>query len=315
MIRKAHVKVSRRRLGFTLTELLVVIFILAVIAGLFAYFMPGFDQHSRASQGANSLANQLLLVRQNALRDQAPRGLRLFVDSNNPQFITSFQYLEQPDDFTGGQISSVANDATKLQFTGVDLYGGFGPNDPTVWPVQPGDYIQVNNVGLMHQINRNPDPTKYAVTDIVQTGAMTFQVQLVSALTIPITTPQSNYKIVRKPRLQGDEPITLPFSVGIDWTTNQTYGKLPMPLLNAQGQPTGDPIDIMFAPSGAVMNYAGVDKMYFWVRDDSYSNPFDGNPSLVVLYIPTGLTAGYDVDLTADPRKPNPSPSPYTNVK
>lgn len=273
---------SRKRSGFTLVELLVVLFIIALIGGLAAFFWPGFSQRERAAQGASNVHQWLLIARQRALLDQAPRGVRFFLDPASPQVITKAQFIEQPDDFTGGLVMSKLIDPTKNQysttvftFSNVDLQGGFGL--PELWPVQPGDYIQFHGSGLMHQILKINSATEL---ELIPT----------SPLGYPITTATKNYKIVRKPRLQGGEPMDMPADIGIDLSTNSKYGK-PLPVNSVEGA-----IDVLFAPSGTVMGNAASDKLYFWVRDMSYGNELDGEPSIVVVYMQSGLVATYPVD-------------------
>jgi prepilin-type N-terminal cleavage/methylation domain-containing protein len=293
---------NHTRAGFTLTELLVVVFIIAVIGGLAAYFWPGFNQSQRSSQAASELHSWLLIARQSAMRDQAPRGLRLFAsDPTRPWFFDRAQYLEQPDDFNGGtvQSSGLASgnpSLTVVSFGNVDLTGGFfADTTQKTWPVQNGDAIQFHGSGLMHQI-LNIDPATMSIT-------------LASPLPYPILTPQKNYKIVRKPRLQGDEPMDMPSDVAIDATLSNSFAGFtnytapafpaltPLPI-NADGT-----IDIMFAPSGSLLaNGAATDKLIFWVRDTTsnqlFANgKFQGDPSLVAIYGSSGFVSAYDVDL------------------
>ena len=66
-----------RRRGFTLVELLVVIAIAAILAGIGMYAFGSFRDNSAVNNGAVLLQSWLQTARQRAIRDQAPRGLRL----------------------------------------------------------------------------------------------------------------------------------------------------------------------------------------------------------------------------------------------
>ncbi len=308
MSHHTHSSVVRRRTGFTLTELLVVMAILTALAALTALTLPSFNLQARSSQGASDLQNWLLLARQTAVRDQAPRGVRIYVDQTT-LFASKAQYIEQPDDFNGGALVSSVGvngntnpDPQYLTLVGADPTGGFyDPNntsDQTLYPVQNGDSIQLHNSGLMHQIiGIAPDPNV--------NGA--WQFKLYSPLGAVITSPQKNYKIVRRPRLQGDEPMTMPNKIGIDLNTNSTYQKQPLSLNTVDSS-----IDIMFSPTGTVMGFAGVDKLYFWVRDIGFEDRFAGNPTLIVVYVQSGLVAGYDLE---SPAPGVGTPNPYARVK
>jgi hypothetical protein len=224
---------------------MIVIALIIIIAGLSAFFYPGFDQRERSRQGASNLQSWLLVARQSALRDQAPRGVRLLPDPNNPQLIRRVQYLEQPDDFTGGTI--VSEDPTNvppglnplqvLRYSGVDLTGGYY-SDPNLWPVRERDMIQLYNSGVVHQIlspnpNANPSikPDPPDATGRTNSG----QIVLASPLPVRIDTPQRNYKIVRQPRVAGDETLEMPFDVAIDLSTNVDYSQSPQPAKDANG--------------------------------------------------------------------------------
>src|SRR5436309_12397856 len=111
------------RAGFTLIELLVVIGIISFVAALVVAFGPGLFKSERSSRGAQSLQGILFVAKQQALRDRSPYGVRLLQDADGQ--VRSFQYIQQPPDFTGGTATGSGNTVT---FTGVDLYGGFpGP--------------------------------------------------------------------------------------------------------------------------------------------------------------------------------------------
>ncbi|HEV3256418.1 MAG TPA: type II secretion system protein [Gemmataceae bacterium] len=293
--------VRKRRPGFTLIEMLVVITIIILLASLTVAFLPSINDHKKASDGASIVQNTLLLAKQRALRDQAPRGVRLIPDPSNKNYASSLQYIEQPDDFTGGTVTGPVGAAPVETFTfsGVDLWGGFGPSDPTVWPVQPGDYL------VMQQTN---------LYLIIGVSASTM-VQAMGPSSASGTT--SDYRIVRAPRpLLAEAPVELPQDVAIDLTgVGQSNPPPPVtrsiivPDFHAPpslAKPGVSHLDILFSPSGAVVRQGSkAGKFILWVRDITKPD-LDGDQVLVTVYTRTGMVVPHPADPT------NNYANPYT---
>ena len=259
--------------AFTLVELLVVIALIMVLGGIAVMFVPRIEEGQRAARGASLLQGWLNIAKQRALRDQQARGLRLYVSGG---IVTDCQYLDQPDDFTGGTLTATAGSNT-VTIT-ADLSGGFA--NSSLWPVQPGDYLLIQSSGLVHQITAN-------------NGSNTLT--LASALTYGVNaTP--NYRILRAPRVSGEEKLSLPQNIAINVATNATYAAAPFG--NALATNSDGNIDILFAPSGNVIgDQAGTDKIILWVCDTSLANtPWDGEPTLITVYTRSGLVAPVPVD-------------------
>jgi prepilin-type N-terminal cleavage/methylation domain-containing protein len=87
----------RRRPGFTLLELIVVMAIMSVIITLAVIFLPNLNRNKGVPNGATQVEGWVRVTRGQALRDGAPRGVRLIPDANDPTRVTSIQYIEQPD--------------------------------------------------------------------------------------------------------------------------------------------------------------------------------------------------------------------------
>ncbi|MCI0456978.1 MAG: type II secretion system GspH family protein [Gemmataceae bacterium] len=279
----------RPRRAFTLVELLVAMGILAFLAGLAVLIVANLDSWQRAPAGASQVQQALLIAKQRALRDRRPHGLRLIPDKSNPNIVREFQYIEPPDDFAvqPGVVPDPLNPARLLAFrriiatgatvtlepaaaTAADFTGGQGA-DATLWPVQVGDYIEINGGGLPRRIN--------AVT------ATTLTVDSPFVIDVPLT---GNYRIVRRPRTAGDEPQLLPEGVIIDLATDK-LGTLPR-------DPLTGTIDILFAPSGAVIGRgSGADSIYLWVRDETLPL-YEGDNTIVVIHTRSGALAAHPVD-------------------
>jgi prepilin-type N-terminal cleavage/methylation domain-containing protein len=309
---------SHVRSAFTLVELLVVMALMAVLATLTIAFFPSASSSARESRAAVQLQGWLNIAKQRAQRDQAPRGLRLWVTTATigatlvPNSVTDCQYVEQPDDFTGGSIQSNATAPFDTITVGVDLTNGYGvasPVPPAVdanekyWSVQPGDYLEVMGTGLMHYIVSLNTSSKFTIKPPLGNALLSTK----------------NYRIVRAPRAVGEETLKLPENTIIDVLTNQTYNN-PLPLND-----TIDEVavlftpafiiynfyDIVFSPSGQVISrgVAG-DKIHLWVRapnPDDALNVFRGAPTLVSIFVRTGFVGAYDPD-------PNGA-NPYDLVK
>jgi prepilin-type N-terminal cleavage/methylation domain-containing protein len=87
----------RRRAGFTLVELLTVMFIIAVLAAITVVVARSNIADSYTTTGATDrLSGWLMIAKNRALRDRTPVGLRLIRDPNNPLYVREAQYVEMP---------------------------------------------------------------------------------------------------------------------------------------------------------------------------------------------------------------------------
>jgi prepilin-type N-terminal cleavage/methylation domain-containing protein len=152
----APLGLKARRSAFTLVELLVVIGLILVMAAIAVLFVPRAQDADKAGGGARQVVGMFQVSKTRAMRDQAPRGVRLLV-TGDPAQITELQFIEQPADFYDPNISILTPSTSPIVLFDGDLSGGFGPFSsnplpPTSWPVQPGDYLEVNGGGLLHRI-------------------------------------------------------------------------------------------------------------------------------------------------------------------
>jgi prepilin-type N-terminal cleavage/methylation domain-containing protein len=296
------------RAAFTLVELLVVMFLLALLAGLTFLLVPSINDQARAPRGAVMLQQWLQIAKNHAMRDRTNWGIRLTVttipDPNNANatltVATDAQYIQQPGDFVvvpgvadpfgiGGtlpfrriftttNLQTVALEPTAVA-NAADFSGGFGMPVSSSWPVQAGDYLEVNG-GLPHQI-----------AGLTDTLTLTLASPLPAA--IPQTNPTLNYRIIRAPRVQGEDQLQLPADIIIDLGTNTAYSN-PLPV-----NPASNTIDILFSPSGAVIGRGtSTDSIYLWVRD-SQLPLFQGDNTLVAVQVRTGAVFAFPVDNTA----------------
>jgi prepilin-type N-terminal cleavage/methylation domain-containing protein len=87
----------RQRSAFTLIEMLVVIFLMSIIITLAVIMLPNLNRNKGVPNAANQLEGWIRLTKGQALRDGAPRGVRLIQDPNDPTHATALQYIEQPE--------------------------------------------------------------------------------------------------------------------------------------------------------------------------------------------------------------------------
>jgi prepilin-type N-terminal cleavage/methylation domain-containing protein len=300
-----------RRRGFTLVEMLVALAILTVIATLSIAVIPKIKERTKASAGADNLQQWLLIAKQWALRDRAPRGVRLLVDTDG--FVRSLQYIEQPDNFTGGVLNFNPNNASQVIISGVDLSGGFGLNQ-TLWPVQSwfidagtgqvrkeGDYLQIQNGPAVRITGVTPGTGALAGSWLVTTST---PVWTSTSATPPTLPPTTNYTIIRTPRpIAGQDPLRLPDDVVIDsWQSRPSVFVVSNVI---------QPFDILFSPSGPLTGRLGNNfgKIILWVRDSTQDPDQPGDQPLVVVFGRTGRIGAVPINpnplLTLDPTDPN----------
>jgi prepilin-type N-terminal cleavage/methylation domain-containing protein len=316
-----------RRAAFTLTELLIVLAIIAMLGALLVYVMPSFRERNRASRGGQAVQGWLTYARQQAMYRQTPQGVRFMFApvtlSAGPTTlgVVECQYLEQPDDY-----NSVVMGANGQPVSGY-LYQG--PNNGVVvkganfadGSVEPGDSLEIFGSGVIHHINSSTPIGPMG--GIQQSDPVNFPNvydMLILDSALPpnsLDRPIVNYRIIRKPRVSGDETMKLPNSVLINlnltFTASPTGylqygGYYPSTLrftdapLNTQGY-----FDVMFGPSGAVLETAG-SKLILWVHTQEAATPFDSNPTLIVVYTASGAVAAYNP-------VPPPALNPYALIR
>jgi type II secretory pathway pseudopilin PulG len=264
---RAQVPGPNRR-AFTLIELLVVLTIMMVLAGIIIAIMGRVQDRRKVGRNADQVRAFYAEAKLRAKRDRVTTGVRLITDSTGTIGRT-LHYIQQPDDFSGGQITGVVNNVAS--FTNVDFTGGFG--NTANYQVQPGDYLEVNRGGLVHSI--------VAVLNVSQ-------LQLATSPAVPY--PTGTYRIIRQPRiLMGDEPLTLNDDAAISVGPAGYSKNLP---------PTGD---VLFSPAGNVLSPAAmtdpvVQNIVVWVYNMQVG-PTAGEPNLVTIYPRSGFVATHPIDL------------------
>ncbi len=269
-MRMLHDQTPGRRPGFTLIEMLVVIFIIVLVSALVVGLMPRVQDRQKVPQGAGRVQSTLQVAKALALRDRSPRGVRLLVDPAD-RHVRDLQYIELPADLHEGTLIRPGGNGVRI--TGFDLSGGL--SDPSLWPVQPGDYLQISG-GTIHRI-----------AGVIPPGRIT------TAENIPPGFFPTFYTIMRSPRpLAGEEILHLPKDVAID---------LGRSIILPEQLPTGNSnYDILFAPWGAVLRQGtSTGKIILWVRDVTKDADAPGDQTLITVYTRTGVIAAHPVDLTS----------------
>ena len=335
-----------RRGGFTLIELIVVIGIILVIAALGAAFAPTISDSQNLTRSVDNLEQWLLTAKMRAKRDGLATGIRFIPpDPLNPTVgpFSEFQYIQQPDAMTGGTIvfvpngsnppagaaafqvlpagtlyvtggiclGATANTATgvaQVQFGNVDFFGGHAL--PVQYLVQPGDYLELRDGGVYLIGQAVATPSNPTQSTILQLGGNVAGTVVATQydLSVSVSSPTTNYRILRQPRiLIGEPPLTMPTNMVVDMNaipgTTMTS--------NVVAGPSGY-LEILFSPSGAVVGTnAGSGKILLCVRDStdlSYTDPitnlqtYDPNKAGIVgVQCRTGFIGAYSVAPGADP--------------
>jgi prepilin-type N-terminal cleavage/methylation domain-containing protein len=268
------------------------------------------------------------------------------------QLVTDCQFIEQPDDFPGasgitiqnalppvvpggGPPAVYRNNPLTVLFINADLLNGLAPAtlsgagaqpiaNPDVkakfWLIQPDDYLEVLGNGQMHRIIQIGVPTAPPFTSTASPvpGAQNDRFIVVSPPLPTALGATTNWRIVRAPRVIGDETLKMPEATLIDLDTNTIFNSQ-LPTNNPFNDPAQSVgagyVDILFAPNGSVIS-RGVttDKIHLWVRSPSEDNNqagnvFRGDPTLVTVFVRTGFVGAFAPD-------PNlPANNPYTFVK
>jgi prepilin-type N-terminal cleavage/methylation domain-containing protein len=316
-----HVRTSDIRRGFTLIELLVVISMILVLATLAVLILPRLGDDQKSVRSADQLSMWLLISKQRAYRDQAPRGIRLVrSDPNlaNPGYFEAHElvYIERPEDYLGTNLRvpapgypSPPNNTALIG--GVDL-----TNNNTNYIVAPGDFLYFDTLeSLPYNSHRISDVQYVAALGGTVLTFGTAEVPPTPSVInggFPIPVPNNNtFRIIRQERpLAGEPVLQLPKDMIVDlhlepttYPNQSVYGYSWMP-----GLYTPSPnLDIVFNQRGQLMGTNSLyGKVILRVRNGSKPETV-GDQFLVTVYSRTGLIAIHPMDITPHPMLPAPA--------
>ena len=306
----------KRRTGFTLVELLVVIGILVALTLLVLAFYPKREVRS-TNDAVGNLQYFIAGAKARALKENRPVGVRFLSDDGNRTF-NAVQLIDQDSVWTPFDRAAYNNSSAPLTIY-LDLPAGNliqsanqnnNPNPvgniarqvgaPLQGNVEVGDMLEIVEVTQsMHKIiaidyatnTMTLNASKEAIDD---DGDGIIDRWFVSGIPNVSSTGAArigwNYRYHRRPRpLMGEQPYQLPRDVFIRGAS----GVIPTSL-NIPVGPTGD-YEVVFSPSGQVLNAPG-NRIVLWIADTNNV----AKPELLVIYSNTGACASHPVGPTGD---------------
>jgi prepilin-type N-terminal cleavage/methylation domain-containing protein len=308
----------RSRRGLTLIELLVVLVIMVALFAIVAAVGPHFGERQRTNRGASQLQGWILVAKQRALRDFAPRGIRLIPPSGPPnaQYVTQLQYIEQPDPYQPYVLSSgiptpVSLTLDQTTFSRVTLQFSSPAYLATaleaLWPTP--ERASAPDV-ILEYYGRYPGQPRRVINFTSSGTTLTvaldqkFEPNPPLATNNPITSTE--YRFYRKAQPIAGEPVLqMPRDVAIDISRDQLNATNPswyrtFPAFNTGG---GGSFDILFDQTGQVIGGTGRlrNRICLWVRDVSLGDPGPdklppGDNVLITVYTRSGQIAAHPVD-------------------
>jgi hypothetical protein len=319
-----------------LIELLIVMSIMVVIAALGFLFLPNLSRNKGVPNATTQAEGWFLLTKQQALRDGAPRGVRLVQDPNDLTRAVGIQFIEQPEPYA----PRGANISVSITTTPPAGYMGTWPT----FPYPPGS-ITVATLKIdtgMGQVDKNwnDDPLNPIVkpgdyfelsegAEVVSRILAVSGANLVLDRTIDGThtglSLSNGFRVIRAPRpLQGEPLVQMNKDVYID-----LLNCYPCPLqLGAQVPPGPAPygnhftshipwgfsldpvnapnLDILFNSSGQVAN-APTGQIILCVQHVDRPN----DKLLIVIYTRTGKVSAVNWNDVYHPVN-TPNVNPYS---
>jgi len=277
---------SEFRNGFTLIELMVVVSIIVALAAITLLFYPKREVRL-AADGADKLQTYIAQARSRALRDQAPRGIRLLPDANGKY--TEIVLVEVPEPIvappgTKMTVLKPASSATirsTVMFSPAGTLGSIG--------LQAGDYLEIMyGAGSIHRIE-------------TVSGDQVVLASKVPAAEITDLAISDSFRFIRQARpLMGEPTLQLPDTVYVMPTrpSNPVQGTVPGSLnIPVNGAIVSNPnvLEIIFSPSGQVINSPS-GPIVLWLTDDNNVS----KPTLLTVYSRTGACAAHPTGPATD---------------
>ena len=294
--------IRRPRPAFTLIELLVVMGIMVVIATLGFLFLPNLNRNKGVPNATTQLEGWIRLSRSQALRNGAPRGIRLIDDGGG--HVTSLQYIEQPEPVAprGPTVALIVSTSPPAGYVGTWPTYPYPPGSSTTallsknWnddPLNPqvsaGDFLELTG-----------SPNVVAMITGVSGGTLTLDRVIDGTDAAPLTLTDG-FRVVRSPRpLQGEPLLQMHKDAYIDLTYGSPCPTNLAPAAETNGfanvadwSPTKN-LDILFTSSGQVAN-APTGQIMLCVRHVDRDTGGSGSDRLlVIIYTRTGKITAVD---------------------
>jgi prepilin-type N-terminal cleavage/methylation domain-containing protein len=235
---------SLSRRGYTLIELLIVISILALLLTMTVMAVNFTRDGDRVTSAASQIQSFLSGARDRAIYAKAPRGVRFFLDPNNPRAVSSMVYINPAETWSDGVIQlrrwdPDINGRTNLTPATPDINGDtVGDNPVEIWMVVGSGtaWWELKRRGLLFdglriRIPKGPTGSWYPInTRLIDTSVAPAELQAL-ILSIPFRDPgdtqkenaiaflsggPEDYEIELPPRILPMEPVVLPEGTVID---------------------------------------------------------------------------------------------------
>lgn len=285
-----------KRNAFTLIELLIVITILIILAGLTVTAYSSLTGGEKMRAASRQLQSAILGARDRAIQSGRTYGVRLSPDSSQSGAITSLNYVSQPPNWTDGRIElwRDANGDVKIVKELASVPAG---HKRTGWYnlkqhglLAPGLKIRISQQGSW-----------YTIADVSQLTATTetlilrekFRSAPVESNPAKSAFPPLDYEMQLYPHIApGTDPITLPAGCGID-------------IAKSLNLPVAKPYDLLFSGRGVPTGWAASrHKIFFLLSElgdiEAGLDPSkrEGDMKVVSLRGSSGAVTSHEPDVT-----------------
>lgn len=295
MKRSRLLQASSPRGGYTLIEILIVVGILVILLTMTLMAVRFTRDGDRVTAAAAQVQSFLGGARDRAIYARAPRGVRMFLDPQNPRALSSMVYIDPSATWSDGKVRLHRWDPdldgrTNLSAGDIDInQDGTAPlllDDPRkVWMVvgEGTAWWELKRRGLLFdgmriRIPKGPTGSWYPInTQLIKTATAPTNLQIL-VLAIPYRDPGNtpvegsqafasggpeDYEIELAPRILPGEPATLPEGTVIDLDASQLANPA---LARYVGY-----IDFVYSPRGGLTGESAtvVNHLYVCNREDS----------------------------------------------
>jgi len=291
MKRDRLLRTAVQRGGYTLVEILIVVGILVVLLTMTLMTVRFTRDGDRVTAAAAQIQSFLAGARDRAIYARAPRGVRLFLDTENPRTVSSMVYIDPSESWSDGVVQLRRWDPeldgrANIGGGNVDINQDGVADDPrSVWMVV-GDgtaWWELKRRGLLFdgmriRIPKGPGGSWYPINtrliDVTQAPPTTQILVLGIPYRDPGNTPversqafesggPEDYEIQLAPRILPGEPAILPEGTVIDLDGSQ--------LANASLAASVGYIDFIYSPRGGLVGESAtvVNHLYVCDREDS----------------------------------------------